>query len=128
VGARCTPHRRLVATYSASVTRSDAEERFLALIERSGLPHPSANAWIPLEEGGGYSADFLWREARVIAEIDGRTYHAKREAFTDDRRRDRRLALAGFETRRFAASELVDDPDGVTAELQAFLRPSRSSD
>lgn len=113
----------VLAAYSTPViTRSDAEERFLALLERSGLPLPNTNSWIPLEEGSGYSPDFLWREARLIVEIDGRAYHAKRQAFVDDRRRDRRLALAGFETRRYAASELVDDPDRVTAELRAFLQ------
>jgi very-short-patch-repair endonuclease len=58
----------------------------------------------------------------LIVEIDGRTYHAKREAFTHDRRRDRRLALAGFETRRYAASEIVDEPAKVIAEVGAFLR------
>lgn len=118
--------RAVLATYSTSVTRSEAEERLLALIERSGLPRPSVNAWIPLDEGGGYSPDFLWRRERLIVEIDGRTYHAKRQAFTDDRRRDRRLALAGFETRRYAASELAEDPDRVAAELRAFLQLSRS--
>ncbi|HYI98126.1 MAG TPA: DUF559 domain-containing protein [Thermoleophilaceae bacterium] len=112
----------VLATYSTSVTRSDAEERFLALVKTNGLPRPSVNTWIPLEEGNGYSADFLWREAHLIVEIDGRAYHAKREAFTDDRQRDRRLALAGFETRRYAASELIDEPARVITELRAFLR------
>lgn len=104
-----------------AVTQSEAEERLLALVEGSGLPRPSTNVWIPLEDGGGYRADFLWRDARLIVEVDGRTYHAKRGAFVGDRRRDRRLALAGFETRRYAASELVDDPKRVADELRAFL-------
>lgn len=117
----------VLATYSQPViTRSEAEERFLALVDRGGLPRPSANAWIPLEDGSGYRPDFLWREARLVVEIDGRTYHAKRQAFVSDRRRDRRLALAGFETWRYAASELTDSPDRVVAELHAFLQLSHS--
>lgn len=118
----------VLAAYEApAITSSEAEERFLALIDKSGLTRPRVNTWIPLVDGTGYRADFLWRDAGLIVEIDGRTYHAKRRAFTDDRRRDRRLALAGFETRRFAASELVADPDRVTAEVRAFLELGRAA-
>jgi very-short-patch-repair endonuclease len=102
-------------------TRSEAEERFLAAIERHHLPQPEINAWIPLEEGNGYSPDFLWRDARLIVEIDGRAHHARRSAFEHDRKRDRRLALAGFETRRYAASEVFEAPDRVAREVRTFL-------
>lgn len=103
------------------VTPSVAEERLLALIMRAGLPRPATNVWLPLPEGGGYRPDFLWREERLIVEVDGRTYHARRGAFTHDRKRDRRLALAGFHTVRYTASEVLKQPARVAAELAQLL-------
>lgn len=111
----------LTAHAGPTTTRSAAEERFLAVIEDHRLPQPEINAWIPLEEGSGYSPDFLWRDAHLIVEIDGRTHHARRTAFEHDRKRDRRLALAGFETRRYAASEVFETPERVAREVAAFL-------
>lgn len=113
----------ILAAYSEpTVTRSSAEERMLALIDSAGLPRPRLNAWIALDGGTGYAADFLWEAHRLIVEVDGRSYHARRRAFAHDRRRDRRLALAGFETRRYGASELRSDPERVVAEINAFLQ------
>jgi very-short-patch-repair endonuclease/predicted transcriptional regulator of viral defense system len=102
-------------------TRYAAEARLLAIVERSRLPQPEVNAWLPLPEGGGYRPDFLWRDRRLVVEVDGRTHHARRRAFEHDRRRDRRLALAGYETRRYSAREVLRQPDRVTTELRAFL-------
>ena len=109
-----------------TITSSAAEERFLALIRAARLPRPRVNGRLLLDDGTAYSPDFLWREARLIVEIDGRTYHARRGAFEHDRRRDRRLAIAGYETRRYAASELAREPEQVIAEVTAFLRVDRS--
>jgi very-short-patch-repair endonuclease len=103
-----------------SITRSEVEERFLLLVRNARLPHPEVNAWIPLA-AGGYRPDFLWRDARLIVEVDGRTHHARRRAFEHDRLRDRRLALAGFETRRYAAREVIQTPQAVAREIAAFL-------
>lgn len=105
-----------------TTTRSVAEEHMLALIAAAGLPRPSVNTWIALDDNTGYEADFLWPDARLIVEVDGRTHHARRRAFAHDRQRDRRLALAGYETRRYAASELRSRPDQVVYELRRFLR------
>lgn len=112
-----------VATFDApsAATRSPAEKRFLVAIRRARLPQPSVNVWIPLPEGGGYRPDFLWRERRLIVEIDGRGYHARRAAFEHDRRRDRRLRLLGYETVRYAAREVSRSPAAVVAELTCFL-------
>lgn len=113
---------RVIESYAGPVsTRSEMEERLLELIRVAGLPEPEVNAWIPLEEGAGYRPDFLWRDARLIVEVDGRAYHARRSAFRHDRRRDRRLALAGFETRRYDASEILERGARVVGEIRAFL-------
>jgi very-short-patch-repair endonuclease len=104
-----------------AVTRSVAEERFLAVVARAKLPTPEVNAWIPIDEGDGYSPDFLWRERGLVVEIDGRSHHARRRAFVHDRRRDRRLAMVGFRTIRYAAGEVTGRPEAVAAELIRLL-------
>jgi very-short-patch-repair endonuclease len=112
----------VIATFDGSEpTRSEAERRFLGLTRRHQLPKPEVNVWVPLAEGGGYRPDFLWRPQRLIVEIDGRAYHARRAAFERDRRRDRRLARLGYETRRYTARELGAEPAAVAAEVGAFL-------
>ncbi len=120
------PGRRALATVLAeydgpAATRSPAEERMLALIAAAGMPRPRVNAWIALDGNGGYEADLLWPDRRLIVEIDSRTYHARRAAFAHDRRRDRMLALAGYETRRYAVAELEAQPQQVVDELRRFL-------
>jgi len=116
----------ILADYTGPTgTRSDAEDRLLEIVEDAHLPAPAVNTWIPLPEGGGYSPDFLWRAERLIVEVDSRTYHARSRAFRHDRKRDRRLALLGFETRRYAASEVFSEPRRVGDELRAFLDNAR---
>jgi very-short-patch-repair endonuclease len=113
----------VLANYAGpTFTRSAAEEHFLALLRAAGLPSPQINTSIAIGDGAFVEPDFLWPEARLIVEIDGQAYHARRAAFARDRKRDRRLALSGYETRRYCARELVDDPGGVTAEVAAFLQ------
>jgi len=118
--------RAVLADYAGpAITRSVAEERFLAIVSEAGLPRPRVNEWIPLGDGEGYRPDFLWREASLIAEVDGRTHHARRHAFRHDRRRDRRLALAGFQTCRYAAAEVFETPDRIVRELLLLLERGR---
>jgi hypothetical protein len=104
-----------------TITRSVMEERFLALCESGGIPRPLVNAWIDLE-GGGVEVDFLWPEQRQIVEVDGYESHGTRWAFRRDRRRDRRLKLAGFDVNRFTWQDLDGDPGEVVQTVGALLR------
>ena len=45
-------------------------------------------------------ADCLWREERLIVELDSRTHHHTVRAFERDRDRDRRALVAGWSTIR----------------------------
>lgn len=120
--------RAVLERYSGpAITRSDAEEMLLAATDGAGLARPRVNAWIPLPDGGGYEADFLWAAERLIVEVDGRAHHATARAFAHDRKRDRRLAAIGFETRRFAAAELQGAPGRVAAEIAGFLTQRSST-
>jgi very-short-patch-repair endonuclease len=107
-----------------TITRSELEELFLALCRAGSLPSPAVNEWITLDDGIAYQADFLWREQRLIVETDGWESHGTRKAFEHDRRRDRRLALAGYTIVRFTWREVVYDAGEVTATVARLLERS----
>jgi very-short-patch-repair endonuclease len=102
-----------------SVTRSELERVFLALIDRIGLPRPDTNVRVE-----GYEVDFLWREAGLVVETDGHAAHHTRRAFEHDRRKDARLTAAGYRVLRFTWRQLHDEPEVVAARLAAALSAS----
>lgn len=116
------PLRAVLAGHSigADVTRSELEERFLALCESAALPRPQCNAWLALGPDG-VEADFVWRRQRLVVETDGRIVHSTRQAFERDRRRDQRLMLAGWRVVRFTWREVVGEPGVVAETVRALL-------
>jgi predicted transcriptional regulator of viral defense system len=105
----------------ATLTRSELEERFLAICRSVGLAPDGVNAWIPHADGGGAEADFVWRGQRLVVEVDGREVHTTRRAFEHDRRRDQRLMLAGWRVVRFTWRQVCFGPASVAATLAALL-------
>jgi REase_MTES_1575 len=95
-------------TAGSTVTRSEMEERFLALCDDHGIPRPQVNTRIEGEE-----VDFVWRDARLIVEVDGYAYHRSPSSFEDDRERDVVLALAGWRVLRFTWTQLTQRPAWV---------------
>jgi very-short-patch-repair endonuclease len=81
---------------SADRARSELEDRFLALCRRHRLPKPEVNAHLDR-----FEVDFLWRDAHLVAELDGWESHRTRSAFEEDRARDARLKLLGYDIVRF---------------------------
>jgi hypothetical protein len=71
-GRRGTIVLELAAT-PPELSTSSLEDAFLALLDRHGLPRPRVN--VPML---GYTLDFLWPQARLIVETDGRGAHATR--------------------------------------------------
>ena len=106
-------------------TRNDLEEAFLAICDTAGVPRPEVNARIGLEPTG-YDADFLWRAERLIAEVDGGASHGTSRAFVNDRVRDQRLTLAGFQVVRFPWQQVFDEPETVGATVRTLLYASMS--
>lgn len=104
-----------------ALTRSELEERFLALCRHRRLPAPEVNALVALPDGGPpLRVDFLWRAQRLVVETDGRETHGTAFAFEDDRRRDQRATLAGWRVVRVTWGQVTDEPD-VVARLVADL-------
>jgi len=113
-----------LADATPTTTRSELEERFLALCRRAGLPAPEVNAWIQPDDGGtGIEADFLWRAQRLIVETDGRDVHMTRASFESDRVRDGRLLLAGWRVLRVTDRRMRREPDRVAQTVRALLDP-----
>jgi very-short-patch-repair endonuclease len=116
------PHRhgapRLRALVEARPrrTRSDTEKRFLALVRRAQLPTPDTNVMLR-----GYEVDALWREDRLVVELDSWAHHSSRAMFEADRRRDAELAAEGLRVVRITWRQIVDEPEAVVARLARAL-------
>jgi very-short-patch-repair endonuclease len=115
--------RALAEHYAGTtLTRSELEERFLALCRAHGLPRPAVNAHV-----GTLEVDFLFPRARVVVETDGWRFHGHRAAFERDRRRDAELTRAGYRALRFTHRQIVTEPGAVAATVAAALAQHRAA-
>jgi very-short-patch-repair endonuclease len=100
----------------STATRSELEERFLALCRMHRLPQPGVN--VPLLD---YVVDFFWAPAQLVVEVDGRQSHGTRRAFQGDRDRDGRLAVAGYRVVRFTWWDVMRRPSVVADRVRRLL-------
>jgi very-short-patch-repair endonuclease len=97
-----------------TLTRSELEERFLALCNAHAIPRPQVNARV-----AGLEVDFLFAAERLVVEVDGFRFHRGRAAFERDRDRDAILALAGVRVLRFTHRQVSERPGLVAAALRS---------
>lgn len=107
---------RAATSPSTQLTRSEAERRFLDLIEEARLPTPAANTHV-----AGHEVDFLWPAERLIVEIDGYAFHSSRAAFERDRLRDADLQALGYRVIRVTWRRLTEEPSAVVAAIAVAL-------
>jgi hypothetical protein len=100
----------------ATVTKSDLEEQFLALVDAAGLPRPELNVLVE-----GFEVDALWRRERVVVELDARSTHGTVQAFERDRERDRLLSVARWRPIRVTARQMATSPHVLVADVQNLL-------
>lgn len=110
----------LAATAEPGVTRSDLEAALLELLHRHRIPRPLVNHRL-----GPYEVDFLWPEARLVVETDGRRHHGTAAAFERDRARDARLAVAGYQVMRFTYRQVTREPHRTAEAVRAVLERRR---
>ncbi len=104
----------------SGVTRNDFEELFVSLLDAHGLPRPRFNADISVG-GRFFCVDCLWHSQRLIAELDGRAAHGTREAFEDDRERDRLLTVNGWRVLRITWRQVRDRAEDVALDVSMAL-------
>ncbi len=69
--------------------RSELEQRFVAFLDRRGLPAAGAQCADLTVGGRTLEVDCLWRRMRLVVELDSRAWHSDPVAFEEDRARDR---------------------------------------
>jgi very-short-patch-repair endonuclease/predicted transcriptional regulator of viral defense system len=119
--------RRVIRAFgdSGARTRSDMEDRFRALVLDASLPEPEMNATIELDELT-IEADAVWREAKLIAELDGWQAHGTRYGFETDRERDRLLALTDWLVVRITWRQLSEQPRRLIRDIRTLLERRRT--
>jgi hypothetical protein len=111
--------KRVLAKYEtigATFTRSELERLFLALLGAYGLPRPEINRATSHGE-----LDARSPEQRLVLECDSWAAHGTREAFEEDRARDRALRVAGWRVVRVTWRQLATDGDTIAGQLRALL-------
>lgn len=106
--------RRLCGRLEAH-TKSEFERRYLRFCKRRGVPLPAAVN----ERVMGFLVDCHYERERVVVELDGRAFHRRQDQMAADRRRDRKLARAGYLTVRLVWEDL---DDGTAPETAGDLR------
>lgn len=97
-----------------TLTRSDWETDVLPLLDALDLPRPLINHTIE-----PYEFDLFFARERVVVELDSWEHHRDRQAFENDRERDRWLARHGILGLRFTWRQVRD---GALSELVEVLR------
>ncbi|RVW05799.1 DUF559 domain-containing protein [Rhodococcus xishaensis] len=77
------------------------------------------------EPVGPYVCDLVDARARVVVEVDGREFHSEPDVFRRDRRRQNWLVRQGWLVLRYAAYDVLADPDAVAEEVAAVVRRRR---
>lgn len=114
---------RLLAADEAH-TKSELERLFLRFVRRHGLPRPDAlNADV-----AGQKADCVYRDLRVVVELDGRAFHRRRRQMAADRLRGERYQLAGHRIQRLLWDDFHAAVEAATAlRVAAMLAPQAVS-
>ena len=81
-----------------------------------------ANLRVQLEDGAFAFLDVAFRGVKLALEIDGHEHHGTHRAFLRDRQRDLALALRGWQVVRFAATDVLDEPERFAGSVAALLR------
>lgn len=118
--ARSRKLRLIFGGQGPQLTRSPEEELLLRAVRAAGLPEPEMNAWMTHGGGEEWQADMLFRQPRVIVEIDDDS-HKTAHAFELDRFKDAVRQADGYATPRFTRRQLREDLGGCVKLLATLL-------
>jgi len=105
-----------------TITDSDLEDRFRAMVDRSGVPLPVSQYEL-LGPGGAFVGryDFAYERCEALIELDSERFHMDPESFQRDREKQNRAQALGWTVYRFTWRDLTDRPDMVISVLASIL-------
>jgi hypothetical protein len=112
----CALRALLEAEREPELTRSEAEERMLGLIDRGGLPRPLVNARV-----AGHEVDLYWPDRGLVVEVDGYAFHSRPGDFERDHRREQDLSAVGIRISRVTYRQISGEPAEVLVRLTRAL-------
>jgi len=80
------------------------------------------NQRIETARGAHAIVDLVWRQGRVIVELDGWDTHGNRYAFASDRQRDYELMISGYLVLRLTNEEILDDTAKAIDKIRDLIR------
>jgi len=118
---------RMLRERAVTGSRSEAEQLMGRLLRRTG-GNWIANYAVHDEQGRTLAEiDFADPVLKIAIEVDGRAFHSDRRSFERDRERQNMLVLRGWVILRFTWERLINDPEGVIAEVVAALMALRGA-
>lgn len=115
-GRRGTRKLHRVLGLGPRMTRSDGEHALLSLLRDAGIGGFEPNARI-----GGYEVDLLWREKRLVVELDGYDGHSGQIAFERDRAKGAALTGLGLAVMHVTGRQLAREPKNAVTRIEAAL-------
>lgn len=114
--------RALVRRYrgAGGPTESELEARALEVLEGTPLPAPKIQRVVATRHRN-LRVDLLFKDQRLIVEVDGYAFHSSPEAFEADRARTNLLKASGYTVLQWTWHALVNTPEVLLEQLYAAL-------
>jgi very-short-patch-repair endonuclease len=112
-GRHGSPRARRLLQAAGDGTRSEAERILIRLLKEAGI-----TGWVANLPVGGYVVDVGFPGCKIACEVDGFAFHSSPEDFRNDRIRQNRLMLLGWQVLRFTWLDLTEQPERVIAEIR----------
>jgi very-short-patch-repair endonuclease len=112
-GRHGSPAARRLLQAASDGARSEAERLLVKLLRDNGI-----TGWKTNYPVGGYKVDVAFPKQKVAIETDGWAFHSSQEDFQNDRERQNKIALLGWQVLRFTWLDLTEYPQRVLAEIR----------
>lgn len=112
-GRHGSPAARRLLQAASDGARSEAERLLVKLLRDNGI-----TGWKTNYPVGGYKVDVAFPNEKVAIETDGWAFHSSQEDFQNDRERQNKIALLGWQVLRFTWLDLTEYPQRVLAEIR----------
>jgi hypothetical protein len=114
------PALRAVVADGHVPTRSDLEDLALDLLDDAGIERPEVNPRLTLD-GRCIRPDLLFREQRLVIELDSRRWHHDPLTQQDDADKQAILEAHGYRVLRITWWQIVDQPGQTLRRIRAAL-------